>query len=82
MATKKPITGKKLTKQPVAKPRVEKVKVSEKEMNDLILASQKRMSKTIQREGIKELAKKSLAVGTAAITAARQLAAINKRRGK
>lgn len=81
MAAKKPITGKKLTKQPVAKPSAA-VKVSEKKMNDLTLASQKRTAKAMQREGMKNFAKKSLAVGTAAITAARQLAAINKRRGK
>ena len=81
MATKKPITGKKLTKQPVAKPRAA-VNVSEKEMNDLTLASQKRTAKTTQKEGMKKFARKSLAVGTAAITAARQLAAINERRGK
>jgi len=81
MATKKPITGKKLTKQPVAKPRA-KAKVSEKKMNDLTLASQKRTAKATQKEGMKKFAKKSLAVGTAAITVARQLAAINERRGK
>lgn len=82
MATKKnPIKGKQLTKQPVAKPRAA-VKVSEKKMNDLTLASQKRTAKTMQKEGMKKFLKKSLAVGTAAITGARQLAALNKRRGK
>lgn len=80
MATKNPITGKKLTKQPVAKPRAE-VKVSEKKMNDLTLASQKRTAKTMQKEGMKKFIKKSIAIGTAAITGAHQLAAYNKKKG-
>jgi hypothetical protein len=82
-----PIQGKKLTKQPVAK--AKQVKVSEKTMNALTTRAsksletrQKAEAKKKQKEGMKNFARKSVAVGTAAIVGAQSLANYNKEKAR
>jgi hypothetical protein len=81
------IQSKKLTKQPVGK--AKQVKVSEKTMNALTAKAsksletrQKAEAKKKQKEGMKNFARKSVAVGAAAIVGAQSLANRNKEKAR